>query len=50
MRINELKQNLGNTGNDIKKHKKENITYCTNCGKKINKDWKYCKYCGNEIK
>lgn len=26
-----------------------NDIFCTNCGKKIESDWTYCKYCGNPI-
>ncbi|MBR1653776.1 MAG: zinc ribbon domain-containing protein [Clostridia bacterium] len=28
----------------------ENITICPNCKTKIDKDWNFCKYCGNKTK
>lgn len=24
--------------------------FCTNCGKKVIKNWKFCKFCGSELK
>lgn len=27
----------------------ETSNYCTNCGKRIKEDWKFCNYCGHKI-
>lgn len=30
--------------------KNENVIYCVDCGSTINKDYKFCPYCGNKKK
>ena len=30
--------------------KNENVIYCVDCGSAINKDYKFCPYCGNKKK
>ena len=34
---------------DVRVHKDTDKKYCTNCGKEIEKNWKYCNYCGNKL-
>lgn len=29
--------------------KRENLTTCSNCGREVDKNWKYCPKCGKDI-
>lgn len=37
--------------NKVEKENKNNVKrFCTNCGKEIDSEWKYCNFCGSKLK